>query len=244
MSGTLNVFEAARALGIFPRIQLAGSSEEYGLVLPEEVPVKETNPLRPLSPYAVSKVAAGLLGYQYCMSYGLHIVRTRAFNHTGPPSRGGFRNLEFRQAVVRNPGGSSRPGDSGRQPERRPGLHRRARHRPRLLAGAHPRDAGRSVQHLLGKGCADRRDAGHAGGHQRGTGRGSGGPFSTEALRRADVDRGLQQVPRSDRLGARDPLETDAIGPPVVLGGAVGLEERAHGCGSDVGWSVCTGARD
>src|SRR5687767_14987450 len=60
------------------------SSEQYGLVLPDEVPIKETNPLRPLSPYAVSKVAQDFLGYQYFQSYGMKVIRTRGFNHTGP----------------------------------------------------------------------------------------------------------------------------------------------------------------
>ena len=46
--------------------------------------MKETNPLRPLSPYAVSNVAQDLLAYQYWKSYGLQTVRTRGFNHTGP----------------------------------------------------------------------------------------------------------------------------------------------------------------
>ena len=82
--GTLRLFEGARQAGIDPWIQLACSSEEYGMVRPDEVPIKETNPLRPLSPYAVSKVGADLLGYQYFRSFGMKIVRTRAFNHTGP----------------------------------------------------------------------------------------------------------------------------------------------------------------
>jgi len=65
------------------RIQIACSSEEYGHVLPNECPIKESNDLRPLSPYGVSKVAQDMLGYQYYRSHGLHVVRTRAFNHTG-----------------------------------------------------------------------------------------------------------------------------------------------------------------
>jgi GDP-4-dehydro-6-deoxy-D-mannose reductase len=84
VSSQTNLFEAIRALGLDPVVQLACSSEEYGLVLPDEVPIKETNPLRPLSPYAVSKVAQDYLGYQYFMSYGLKAIRTRGFNHTGP----------------------------------------------------------------------------------------------------------------------------------------------------------------
>jgi len=82
--GQTYLFEAVRALRLEPAIQIACSSEEYGLVLPHEVPIRETNPLRPLSPYAVSKVAQDYQGYQYFQSYGLRIVRTRAFNHTGP----------------------------------------------------------------------------------------------------------------------------------------------------------------
>ena len=84
VAGQTNLFEAIRALRIDPVVQIACSSEEYGLVLPDETPIKETNPLRPLSPYAVSKVAQDYLGYQYFQSYGLKVVRTRGFNHTGP----------------------------------------------------------------------------------------------------------------------------------------------------------------
>lgn len=84
VAGQLNIFDAVRAAGLATRIQIAGSSEEYGLVAEHELPITEDNPLRPLSPYGVSKVAQDLLGYQYHRSYGLHVVRTRAFNHTGP----------------------------------------------------------------------------------------------------------------------------------------------------------------
>ena len=84
VTGQTNLFEAIRALKLDPVVQIACSSEQYGLVLPHEMPIKETNPLRPLSPYAVSKVAQDYLGYQYFQSYGLKAVRTRGFNHTGP----------------------------------------------------------------------------------------------------------------------------------------------------------------
>ena len=65
-------------------MQIAGSSEEYGMVEDNEIPITEENPLRPLSPYGVSKVAQTLLGYQYFKSYGIKTFRTRGFNHTGP----------------------------------------------------------------------------------------------------------------------------------------------------------------
>ena len=54
------------------------------MVKPEEAPITEENPLRPLSPYAVSKVGQDFLGYQYFMSYGTRAIRTRGFNHEGP----------------------------------------------------------------------------------------------------------------------------------------------------------------
>ncbi len=82
--GQLNVFEAVRKSKLDCRIQIACSSEEYGMVHPDEVPIRETNPLRPLSPYAVSKVGQDMLAYQYFMSYRTDVVRTRGFNHTGP----------------------------------------------------------------------------------------------------------------------------------------------------------------
>jgi len=80
----LNILEAMRDLGMNARLHVAGSSEEYGLVHEHETPITEENPLRPLSPYAVSKVAQDMLAYQYHRSYGVHVVRTRAFNHEGP----------------------------------------------------------------------------------------------------------------------------------------------------------------
>lgn len=82
--GQVNLFEAIRQASIDPLVHIAGSSEEYGLVYEHETPMKETNPLRPLSPYAVSKVAQEMLAWQYHRSYGLKAVITRGFNHTGP----------------------------------------------------------------------------------------------------------------------------------------------------------------
>lgn len=98
--GELNIFEAVRKIGLGCRIQLAGSSEEYGMVYPDEVPITEDNPLRPLSPYGVSKVAQDLLGYQYYMSYKMDIVRTRGFNHTGPRRPPVFVCSDFAKQIV------------------------------------------------------------------------------------------------------------------------------------------------
>jgi GDP-4-dehydro-6-deoxy-D-mannose reductase len=101
LAGQINLFEAIRALELDPVVQIACSSEQYGMVLPEETPIQETNPLRPLSPYAVSKVGQDFLGYQYFMSYGLKVVRTRGFNHTGPRRGDVFVTSNFARQVAR-----------------------------------------------------------------------------------------------------------------------------------------------
>ena len=107
--GQINLFEAALSLKLKPRIQIAGSSEEYGQVFPDEIPMKETNPLRPLSPYAVSKVAQDMLGWQYFRSYGLPIVRTRGFNHTGPRRGDVFVTSSFAKQIVEVEKGKRKP---------------------------------------------------------------------------------------------------------------------------------------
>lgn len=99
-AGEVNLFEAIRKLKHRCKIQIACSSEEYGEVHPDEVPIKESNPLRPLSPYAVSKVAQDYLGYQYCKSYGLHVVMTRTFNHTGPRRGENFVISNFAKQIA------------------------------------------------------------------------------------------------------------------------------------------------
>jgi GDP-4-dehydro-6-deoxy-D-mannose reductase len=98
--GQLNLFEAVRAVGIDPLIQIAGSSEEYGMVYPDEVPMKETNPLRPLSPYAVSKVAQEMLAYQYHQSYGIKAITSRGFNHSGPRRGENFVDSSFARQIA------------------------------------------------------------------------------------------------------------------------------------------------
>ena len=107
--GQLNVFEAMREIGSDASIQIAGSSEEYGLVHPDEVPITEDSPLRPLSPYAVSKVAQDMLAYQYFQSYGLKAVRTRAFNHTGPRRGEVFVTSNFAKQIAEIEAGHREP---------------------------------------------------------------------------------------------------------------------------------------
>jgi GDP-4-dehydro-6-deoxy-D-mannose reductase len=105
----INLLEAVRARPKRPRFLVIGSSEEYGLVYEDELPVKETNPLRPLSPYAVSKVTQDLMGYQYFKSYALPIVRSRAFNHEGPRRGDVFVTSNFAKQIAEIEAGLREP---------------------------------------------------------------------------------------------------------------------------------------
>jgi len=82
--GTTSLLEAVRITGIDPVIHICSSSEVYGQVREDEVPVTEDCPLRPSSPYAVSKVGEDMIAFQYWLSYGIKTIRTRMFTHTGP----------------------------------------------------------------------------------------------------------------------------------------------------------------
>jgi GDP-4-dehydro-6-deoxy-D-mannose reductase len=81
--GTLNVLVAARDAGV-GRVLVVGSAEEYGAVRDADLPIDEDAPLRPMTPYGASKVAADYLALQAYLGGGLETVRARPFNHTGP----------------------------------------------------------------------------------------------------------------------------------------------------------------
>jgi GDP-4-dehydro-6-deoxy-D-mannose reductase len=86
--GTTNVLEAVRRVGADTRVIVAGSSAEYGTLDASRVPVTEAEPLLPLHPYGVSKVATDLLAYQYWANFKVDAIRVRIFNCTGPRKTG------------------------------------------------------------------------------------------------------------------------------------------------------------
>lgn len=86
--GTANVYEAIRASGLDPVVVVACSSAQYGEVAAEDIPVRESHPMRPLHPYGVSKVATELLALQYHANAGIRSVCARIFNTTGPRKTG------------------------------------------------------------------------------------------------------------------------------------------------------------
>lgn len=106
--GTLHLLEAARAAAPPPRVLLVCSAEVYGAVRTEQLPITEDSPLRPVTPYAASKVAAEFLGLQAYLAHGLEVVRVRAFNHVGPGQAPSFvvSSLARQIAVAEREGGT------------------------------------------------------------------------------------------------------------------------------------------
>ena len=98
--GTTNLLDAVRISEIDPRIHICSSSEVYGQVQNDETPIREDNPLRPASPYAVSKVGEDMIALQYYLSYGMKTYRTRMFTHTGPRRGDVFAESAFAKQIA------------------------------------------------------------------------------------------------------------------------------------------------
>jgi GDP-4-dehydro-6-deoxy-D-mannose reductase len=96
-----NLLQSVVNVGLDCRILVIGSSEEYGAVPPELLPIREDTPFRPMNPYAVSKVAQDMLGLQYFLSHKLDTIRVRPFNHIGPRQGLGFVTSDFASQVAR-----------------------------------------------------------------------------------------------------------------------------------------------
>ena len=107
--GTANLLEAISKCATSARILLIGSSDQYGIVDQSELPVRESNPMRPLNPYAVSKIAQEFLGYQYHKANGLDIVRVRSFNHVGPRQAPLFVCSDFARQIAQVEAGVKEP---------------------------------------------------------------------------------------------------------------------------------------
>lgn len=98
--GTTNLLDAMRITGCDVKIHICSSSEVYGQVTKDEVPIGEKNGFRPASPYAVSKVGEDMIALQYFLSYGIQTVRTRMFTHTGPRRGDVFAESAFAKQIA------------------------------------------------------------------------------------------------------------------------------------------------
>ena len=107
--GTQTLLKAVRNTQQHPTILIAGSSAAYGRVTPNELPIRETQPFRPLTPYAVSKIAQEMIGYQYYAAHGIHVLCTRTFNLTGPGESEIFATSAFARQIVEIETGQREP---------------------------------------------------------------------------------------------------------------------------------------
>lgn len=108
-TGTVNLLEAVRQVGLDCRIQICSTSEVYGRVRPEDSPIREECPLNPLSPYALGKCAADLAGAMYHQAHGLAAIRSRGFNHSGPRRGEVFVDSFFALQIARIERGLQEP---------------------------------------------------------------------------------------------------------------------------------------
>lgn len=99
--GTFNLLEACRASS-GPRVLVVSSADVYGRVVPAELPLTETAPYRPVTPYAASKIAADELAQQAWLGHGLETIRVRAFNHLGPGQSTRFVAPAIAERIARN----------------------------------------------------------------------------------------------------------------------------------------------
>ena len=98
--GQLNLLETLALMKSLAKILVVGSADEYGKIDEKLLPANENIPLAPLSPYAVSKVAQDMLGYQFYLHQKLNIVRVRPFNHIGPGQSPNFVVSAFASQIV------------------------------------------------------------------------------------------------------------------------------------------------
>ncbi len=109
LRGQRNLLEAVREAGGEARVHVACSSEEYGKVGEEDLPLREDHPLRPATPYAFSKVIQDYLAVLYFQAHGMETVRTRAFNQTGPGQSPDFVVSDFARQIALIEAGRGEP---------------------------------------------------------------------------------------------------------------------------------------
>jgi GDP-4-dehydro-6-deoxy-D-mannose reductase len=107
--GTLNLLKSLESIGFAGAILYVGSADVYGATDDADLPIRESQPLRPRSPYAVSKVAAEALCYQWSQTHNFRVVLARPFNQIGPGQSTRFAIANFAQQIVDISRGRQRP---------------------------------------------------------------------------------------------------------------------------------------
>ena len=101
VNGTLNLLEAVKNNNINPKILIVVSSDQYGIIKPEDCPIKETQLQIPQSPYGISKKTQEELGKLYVKAYKMNIIFVRAFNHIGAGQGENFVIPDFASKIVK-----------------------------------------------------------------------------------------------------------------------------------------------
>lgn len=109
ISCQLNLLEALRRHAPAAKALVVASSEVYGLISNDDLPIDEETPLRPNSPYGISKVVQDLMAFQYWLNYQLQTVRVRSFNHIGPGQSDSFAASAFARQIAEIEAGLQQP---------------------------------------------------------------------------------------------------------------------------------------
>lgn len=100
LMGAVNLFEAVKKAAPPCRILVIGTADQYGVVTADMCPLKESTPVSPKSPYALSKTLQEQAAKYYVKEFGLDIVLVRAFNHIGPGQNTGFVIPDFASRIA------------------------------------------------------------------------------------------------------------------------------------------------
>ena len=100
VQGTANVLESLRKNSLDPVVHVCSSSEVFGRVPAEKLPIDEECTFHPASPYAISKVGTDLIGRYYAEAYGMKVMTTRMFTHTGPRRGDVFAESTFAKQIA------------------------------------------------------------------------------------------------------------------------------------------------
>lgn len=104
-----NILQGCYELGLAPRILVVTSAEIYGAVQPHELPITEQTPMRPASPYSLSKITQDMMAWQYFLCQKMPVIRARAFNHSGPGQSDRFVVTAFALQIARIEAGLQAP---------------------------------------------------------------------------------------------------------------------------------------
>lgn len=100
INGTINLLDVVRNNNINTKVLIIGSSDEYGIITPEECPINEEHILKPTSPYAISKMTQEEISKLYIKAYKMNMIMVRAFNHIGPMQSKNFVVSDFASKIA------------------------------------------------------------------------------------------------------------------------------------------------